>query len=180
MTRSKSFTALALTILLIVPLLSSRPATAERQTAETRVKEVSHPGGAKFIPHVHDQEAGEKPHVLAASYYSLTGNIDATLTLNNKAPHPTETQLTLFSLTGTRLDAGSITVERNSFRVINLRDYVGEDAAFREGSLQVLYHGKNLQLGAQVRLVDAQRSLIFDEQLVEPAIMFASARLESV
>jgi hypothetical protein len=182
MTRSKSFTALALAILLIAPLLSfsSTPANVGRPTAQTRVQGISHAEGTKYIHHLHNQEAAENPHILAASYYRLTVDMEATLTLNNKAPHPTETQLTLFGLTGARLDAGPIMVERNSFRVINLRDYVGADSAFQEGSLQVLYHGKNLQLGAQVRLVDAEHSLIFDEQLVEPAKMFASARLASV
>jgi len=38
----------------------------------------------------------------------------------------------------------------------------------------------DLMLGAQVKLVDSEHSLIFDEQLVEPAAMFASSRLEGV
>jgi hypothetical protein len=38
----------------------------------------------------------------------------------------------------------------------------------------------DLTLGAQVKLVDFDHRLIFDEQLVEPAVMFASSRLEGV
>ncbi|MGI8835772.1 MAG: hypothetical protein ACR2H4_03940 [Pyrinomonadaceae bacterium] len=51
--------------------------------------------------------------------------------------------------------------------------------AFREGSLQVHYEGKDMELGGVVMLVDTDRSLIFDEELSEP-MMFASSRLEGV
>jgi hypothetical protein len=36
-----------------------------------------------------------------------------------------------------------------------------------------------LLLGAQVYLVDAAHSLVFEGKLAEPAVQFASARLES-
>lgn len=42
----------------------------------------------------------DKPHLLAASYYSVKDNLTATLMLNNKGPEPVEVKPTLFSLTG--------------------------------------------------------------------------------
>ena len=119
-------------------------------------------------------------HVLAASYYSVAGNTSATLTLNNKGPEPKEVRLSLFSLGGERFDPHPLTVGANSHRVIDLGEYATAGTPFEEGSLQVTYHGKKLEMGVQVKLADAARSLIFDEQLVEPAYKFASSRLEGV
>ncbi|HXG67107.1 MAG TPA: hypothetical protein VNO70_18535, partial [Blastocatellia bacterium] len=135
------------------------------------------PPGTSFV----QAEDADKPHVLAASYYSLKGNLQSTLTLNNKGAQAVAVQPTLYSLAGARRDAAPVTVEARSYRVVDLRDLVAPmGIAFQEGSLQLFYRGHDLMLGAQVRMVDAERSLTFDEQLVEPAAMFASARLEGV
>jgi hypothetical protein len=68
------------------------------------------------LPHIEAASAGivklsftapqdaDKPHIMAASYYSLQDNFQASLTLNNKAPIQLEVQATLFSLAGKRLD----------------------------------------------------------------------------
>jgi hypothetical protein len=86
----------------------------------------------------------------------------------------------LFNLAGERLDLPSVKVEGTSHRVINLGQYAMAGTAFEQGSLQVVYRGMELQMGAQVKLVDTKHGVIFDEQLVEPATMFASSRLEGV
>jgi len=118
------------------------------------------------------------PHVLPASYYSLRGDLSATLTLNNKGPDPLDIQPTLFSLSGQRLDLPPVTVDGTSFRVIDLRQWVTSGAGFDEGSLQIVHYGMDMQLGAQVKLIDADHSLIFDEQLM--ANMAMSSHLEAV
>ena len=110
----------------------------------------------------------------------LRAGMRATLMLNNKGPQPLDVQPTLFSLSGARMSVPTVTVLGNSFREIDLRDWVGSDEAFREGSLQVAYSGADLLLGAQVYLVDAARSLMFEEKFAEPSVQFASSRLESV
>ncbi len=120
------------------------------------------------------------PHVLAAAYYRTGDDLRTTLMLNNKSPYPAKAQPTLFSLSGERLDLAPVTVAANSFSEIDLREQIGANEAFRQGSLQVLYHGQDLMMGSQVKMIDAARSLVFDEQLVEPAAMFASTRLEGV
>ena len=118
------------------------------------------------------------PHVLPASYYSLKGNLSSTLTLNNKGPQPLAVQPTLFSLNGQRLDVPPVIVGGTSFRVIDLRQWVAAGAGFDEGSLQIAHYGMDMQLGAQVKIVDADQSLIFDEQLM--AMMAMSSQLEAV
>ena len=42
----------------------------------------------------------DKPHLLAASYYSVANGLAATLMLNNKGPQSIEVKPTLYSLTG--------------------------------------------------------------------------------
>jgi hypothetical protein len=64
--------------------------------------------------------------VLAASYYSLQGNLKAILNLNNKGLLPLEVTPTLFSLSGERLDVPAVTVDATSFRVIDLAQWVAE------------------------------------------------------
>ena len=117
-------------------------------------------------------------HVLPASYYSLRGNLSATLTLNNKGPQPLDVQPTIFSLNGQRLDVPPVTVPGTSFRVIDLRQWAVPGAGFDEGSLQIVHYGMDMQLGAQVKVIDADHSLIFAEQLMQ--MMAMSPRLEGV
>ncbi|MGH9929748.1 MAG: hypothetical protein ACREA9_11060, partial [Pyrinomonadaceae bacterium] len=117
-------------------------------------------------------------HVLPASYYNLRGKFATTLTLNNKGPEPLDIQPTLFSLNGQRLDVPPVTVDGTSFRVINLRQWAVPGAGFDEGSLQIVHYGMDMQLGAQVKMIDAEHSLIFAEQLMQ--MMAMSSRLEGV
>lgn len=121
-----------------------------------------------------------KPHLLAATYYSVRPDLRATLMLNNKGPQPLDVQPTLYSLSGASLSVPAVTVPGTSFREIDLGEWIGGDDSFREGSLQVTYKGADLMLGAQVYLVDAAHSLAFEEKFAEPAAQFASARLEGV
>lgn len=51
--------------------------------------------------------------------------------------------------------------------------------SFQEGSLQLFYRGKDLLLGAQIKIIDSASSLIFDEQLTEPSLA-VSSRLEGL
>ncbi len=125
-------------------------------------------------------EDENKPHLLAASYYSVQNHLTATLMLNNKGPKPIEVKPTLFSLIGERLDVAPVTVEGNSFRNIDLRDFGAiPGTSFQEGSLQLFHRGPDLVIGAQLYLVDGKRSLSFDEKLVEFATA-PSTQLESV
>lgn len=122
----------------------------------------------------------DKPHQLAASYYSVRDNLNARLMLNNKGPNPVEVKPTLYSLRGERLEAAPVTVDPESFRNVDLRDLGAlPGTAFEEGSLQLFHRGPDLVIGAQLYLVDEAHSLSFDEKLPE-FNNAASTRLESV
>ncbi len=127
-----------------------------------------------------NEDADAKPHLLAASYYSVRDELTATLMLNNKGPKLIDVQLSLFNKAGERQDIAPLVAEPLSFKEINLREFIAEGSSFEEGSLQVFHRGKDLVLGVQVKLVDEARSLIFDEKLAELATEFSSNELESV
>ncbi len=163
---------------LLLPV-SSNTANTQPAKASTGVETAANTGSAKVLSIA--QEDPDKPHLMAASYYSLQGNMKATLTLNNKGSGPLEVKPTLFSLAGERLNGPPVTVDATSFRVVDLGDLVaGASPDFQQGSIELSYQGMDLMLGAQVKLVDSEHRLIFDEQFVEPAAMFASSRLEGV
>lgn len=122
----------------------------------------------------------DKPHTLAASYYSVKNGLNATLMLNNKGPKPLEVKPTLYSLDGQVLDLLPVVVEGNSSREIDIREFGIANTGFEEGSLQLFHHGKDLVLGAQVKLINLQQSLIFEEKLLEIATEIGARRLEGL
>lgn len=94
------------------------------------------------------------PHVLAASYYSLKGGLNATLMLSNQGPHNLNIAVTLFNLSGARLAAPTITLEGNTVRGFDLNQWAAGGPDFREGSLEIMYTGGDMELGGVVKLVD--------------------------
>ncbi|MGH9967654.1 MAG: IPT/TIG domain-containing protein [Pyrinomonadaceae bacterium] len=173
-THAKLFTALALILLLTAPFLLA-DSSARRSKAEADVTTFAAPAQRESGPTA-DVEPPQR-HVLAASYYSLKDKLNATLMFNNKSPSPMDARVTLFSLGGERLEVPRVTVEGVSHRTVDLRDYAAAGSTFEEGSLQVVYYGKPLQMGAQVRVVDAEHSLISDEQLTYPVQASSTRRV---
>lgn len=126
----------------------------------------------------HDPD--EAPHWLVGSYYSIEGGLKATLMLNNKGILPLSVQPTLYSKNGQELELPPVVVEANSFRNIDLNDWIeigGED--FREGNIRLFHTGQDLVLGAQIYLVDQQNSFSFEEKLAELG-KFNSKRLDAI
>jgi hypothetical protein len=123
----------------------------------------------------------DKPHVLAAAYYSINDNLTPTLMLINQRPSPMEIKPTLFDLNGRRFDAPAFTIKGASGRSINVDEWIAlAGASFREGRLQVFYQGDDLDLRGVLSLVDTDRSLIFEQEFDEPLKDFLSSRLEGV
>lgn len=117
---------------------------------------------------------------LTATYYSLKDNLTTTLMLNNKGPEPILATPTFYSLDGTRLQIAPITVPAASYIDVDMHQLLaGASEEFNEGSLKIGYQGGNYQLGAQIKMVDAARDLIWAEQLVYTS-KFTSNRLENV
>ncbi len=117
---------------------------------------------------------------LSASHYSLRSGLEARLLVSNQGPHPMSVEVRLFNRAGSARDLAPIRLAAEEARELNLRDFVRAESAWGEGSLEVHYQGKNLELGGVLTSVDAARSLIFDEELAETATQFESSRLEGV
>ncbi|MGI9054605.1 MAG: hypothetical protein ACR2F2_02250 [Pyrinomonadaceae bacterium] len=101
--------------------------------------------------------------------------------LNNKGALPLQVTPTFYSLNGTQLQLAPIIVGEASYREIDIHELLeGTGEEFQEGSLQMTYQGKRLQLGSQIKLIDEDKSLMWDEQIFEPMKKFVSSRLESV
>ena len=68
---------------------------------------------------------------IAHADYSVRAGMHATLMLNNKGPQPLDVRPTLFGLSGARRFGPTVIVLGNSFREIDLRDWVGDDESER-------------------------------------------------
>ena len=119
-------------------------------------------------------------HKLVASYYSVKENLNATLMLSNQGLAQLSVRIHLYSKSGTALDLPAITLSGNEVRAMDLRQSIPAGSAFEEGSLEVNYDGRPLELGGVVALMNPAQSLIFEEELVEPARASDSSRLEGV
>lgn len=126
------------------------------------------------------QADGGSSHTLFAPYYSVKRGLKATLMISNQGPNEMPVQVRLFSRDGLQVDLPAINLSGNETKSIDLGQHVSQGTSVEEGSVQVEYKGRMLELGGVVTLVDAAQSVIFDEELVEPARAFASSRLEGV
>ncbi len=124
------------------------------------------------------QVTASPTHKLAASYYSLKDNLQATLMLSNQGPNVMPIQITLFNKQGVPHSLPASSLQAHEVRAFDLRQMAAGSG--EEGNLQVEYQGRTLELGGVVTIMDTARSLIFDEELAEPAKAFASARLDGV
>lgn len=119
-------------------------------------------------------------HKLVASYYSVRENLKATLMLSNQGPTQLPVRVHLFSPNGAQFELPVITLTGNEVRAIDLRQSINAGSSFEDGSVEVDYEGRTLELGGLVVLMNSAQSLVFEEELSEPAKGFASTRLEGL
>ena len=122
----------------------------------------------------------DKPHTLVASFYDVESFTSAKLLLNNKDIVAREIRPTLYGEDGGILEIAPVTVEPNSFQMVDLKEWAAlGGTGFRRGSIRLFHTGKDLVIGSEVYLEDDQRSLNFEEKLHEIGT-FDSRRLEGV
>lgn len=169
-------------VLVSVLLLTAFYIVATVRRLPTIVNAANPPSAGHSIPNLAASALfqSDKPHTMAATYYSFQGNLKASINLNNKGLVPLEVTPTLFNLAGERLEVPAVTVGATTFQVFDLAEWAATGGpTFQQGSLHLFYRGKDMLLGAQIKIVDSASSVIFDEQLGEPATMFSS-RLEGL
>jgi hypothetical protein len=118
---------------------------------------------------------------LVGTYYSFKNSLKAILMLNNKGGESLEVTPTFFSLDGTSVQLSPIVLNAASYQEIDIKTLLANSGQnFKEGNLQVSYQGKKMQLGAQVKLIDANKKQIWEEQFYEATAKAVSSQLEGV
>jgi len=88
-------------------------------------------------------QTADHPHTLAASYYSFRNGLSAILMLSNQGQHPMDVGITLFSLSGQRLDLPTATLSAQEARAFNLEAQAGAAAqSFAEGKPASILYGQ--------------------------------------
>ncbi|HKQ72667.1 MAG TPA: hypothetical protein VJ810_02990 [Blastocatellia bacterium] len=118
---------------------------------------------------------------MVGTYYTTEDGFQSTLVLNNKGPNQIAVTPILHSESGQTFTASPVAVGGQSSSEVNLNLLASiAGAQFRSGSFEFTYEGRLLEMGGGLRIVNAEKSLIFDEQLLEPGMKFPSSRLETV
>ena len=118
---------------------------------------------------------------MIGTYYTTEDGFQSTLVLNNKGPNQIMITPVLHSQMGQTFTASPVAVGGLSSPEIDL-NLLAQVAGpqFRSGSFEFTYEGGLLEVGGGLRIVSAEKSLIFDEQMLEPGMKFPSSRLEAV
>ncbi|HSK72380.1 MAG TPA: hypothetical protein VK892_11825 [Pyrinomonadaceae bacterium] len=170
---------LRLIILTIIGFLLSNPVYSQFQIKAEYSKTEPKPSKVSSAKIRLDDET-QTPHTLVGGFYTTRNGFESKLMMNNKGPQPIEVAPTLYGENGAIMEMPIVTVERNSFITINLRDwanFAGEE--FQQGNIRLFHRGKDLVLGCNILVIDESKSLVFENKLSELG-NFDSRRLESV
>jgi hypothetical protein len=128
-----------------------------------------------------DSDLPATPRRMIGTYYTTEGGFQSTLVLNNKRPYQIMVTLVLHSQNGQTFTAPLVAVGGQSSSEVDLNALASiAGPQFQSGSFEFTYEGKMLDLGGGLTIVDSKKSLIFDEQTLEPGMKFRSSRLEAV
>ncbi len=118
---------------------------------------------------------------MIGTYYTTEDNFKSTLILNNKGPHQIVVTPILHGKNGETYKAPPVSVGGQSSFEADL-NAIAENAGskFRSGGIEFGYTGRMMEMGGGLRIVNAEKSLIFDEQFLEPGMKFSSPQLEAV
>lgn len=118
---------------------------------------------------------------MIGTYYTTENNFKTILILNNKGPNQISITPTLHGKNGQSYTDSPIAVEGQSSLEVDLNTLVAKAGHFmRSGGVEFSYEGRLLEIGGGLKIVDEEKSLIFDEQMLEPGMKFPSSQLEAV
>lgn len=121
------------------------------------------------------------PRRMIGTYYTTEDGFQSTLILNNKGPNQIAVTPILHSQNGQTFTGSPVAVGGQSSQEVDLNLLASiAGPQFRSGSFEFAYEGRLLEVGGGLRIVNAEKSLIFDEQMLEPGMKFPSPRLEAV
>ena len=121
-----------------------------------------------------------KDYGIGIAYYSVRGNLQTRLTLNNKGPNLLTPTVTLYARDGRGYSSGPIAIAGRTFADVDLRDLVAAAGdGFEDGSLRVSYTGRALELGGLLTMTNPENGTEWHDQLMYPGSA-RSTRLEGV
>src|SRR5215510_3623890 len=142
---------------------------------------------AHGVDHAKTKERGccaNQPAILRrmiATYYTTEDNFKSTIILNNKGPNQIVVTPILHSQNGQTFTASPVAIGGQSSSEVDLNTLASvAGPQFRSGSFEFTYEGRLLEVGGGLRITNVEKSLIFDEQMLEPGMKFPSSRLEAV
>lgn len=121
-------------------------------------------------------------HFLSIPYYSVKGDWDSILTLNNSVSSPLAASIILYSLDGNALQLPNVSLLANDVATVRLSELVAQSGdgrgQFQEGSIELRFnHDDGMALASQLTVLDSNHGLSFD---IEPPMGFKSSTLESL
>ncbi len=173
--RSKQSSLLAVAAVIVMVILLAVPIFfAKRSSAH----------GVNFAKTKRQGCCGEQPAILrrmTGTYYTTEGGFKSTLILNNKGPNQIVVNPVLHGQNGQTFTASPVAVGGQSSSEVDLNVLASiAGPKFRAGSFEFTYEGRLLEIGGGLRIIDSEKSLIFDEQMLEPGMKFPSSQLEAV
>jgi hypothetical protein len=118
---------------------------------------------------------------MIGTYYTTGDGFKSILILNNKGPGQIAVTPILHSQNGQAFTASPVAIDGQSSSEVDLNLLATiAGPQFRSGSFEFTYEGRLLEMGGGLRIINAEKSLIFDEQMLEPGMKFSSPQLEAV
>lgn len=118
---------------------------------------------------------------MIGTYYNTEDGFQSSLVLNNKGPNVLAVTPILHGKNGQTFTAAQVFVNGESSLNVDLNAIANNAGShFKSGSFEFTYQGRMMEMGGGLRIVNAAKSLIFDEQLLEPGMKFSSPKLEAV
>lgn len=164
-TRSRPpfFTALGLAAVVVLVSPGSDAYEAARPPA-TGPRAHTRPAKAQR-PQLPQQDYG-----IGITYYSVRGNLQSRLTLNNKGPNVLTPTVILYGRDGRRFSSGELSIPGRTFIDVDLRELVAAAGeGFEDGSLRVSYVGRLLELGGLLTMTNPENGTEWHEQLMYPS-----------
>ncbi|MCG3161303.1 MAG: hypothetical protein JMDDDDMK_02454 [Acidobacteria bacterium] len=162
-------TAIVVALLLAIPVFIARRSSAHGVNSANKKQQGCCAGQPAILRR------------MVGTYYTTENGFKSTLVLNNKGPNQIVATPILHSQNGQTFTASPVAVGGESSQEVDLNllaSIAGQQ--FRSGSFEFTYEGRILEMGGGLKIVDAGKSLIFDEQMLEPGMKFPSSRLEAV
>src|SRR6266851_5111797 len=141
----------------------------------------------------HSQAASDKPrsatepqtsifedHYINIPYFTESGGMNSTLTLNNNETQATSVMVTIFNQKGKQLEVPPISLQPEQAARFSLKELTanaGEDFDF--GNIQVFFHGTSMGITSQVSIVSVTHRLAF-ESVETQAMDFVSTTLNGI